>query len=227
MKDKTVQMTKSVVSILGVIAVTLVFLMISAQTVSASTASTNKKAVDAYRKILAKKTYSWDKYVPGANKTSNYLFACVDLNRDGIKELIIENPNACYAAGYVKIFTYVNNRVKCVTTCSGFQWYKKAKIIGIEDAHTGAYWGDYYKLGKNGKLLSKASYSGTDLKYYAKHVKHTGMVNGFKVYYTSYRINGKETSYSNYKKQFKKITKNQKAITVQLKKNTKANRVKL
>ena len=115
MKDKTVQMTKSVVSILGVIAVTLVFLMISAQTVSASTASTNKKAVDAYRKILAKKTYSWDKYVPGANKTGNYLFACVDLNGDGIKELIIENPNACYAAGYVKIFTYVNNRIKCVT----------------------------------------------------------------------------------------------------------------
>ena len=68
MKDKTVQMTKSVVSILGVIAVTLVFLMISAQTVSASTASTNRKAVDAYRKILAKKTYSWDKYAPGANK---------------------------------------------------------------------------------------------------------------------------------------------------------------
>lgn len=227
MKDKTVQMTKNVVSILGVIAVTLVFLMISAQTVSASTASTNKKAVDAYRKILAKKTYSWDKYAPGANKTSNYLFACVDLNGDGIKELIIENPNACYAAGYVKIFTYVNNRVKCVTTCSGFQWYKKAKIIGIEDAHTGAYWGDYYKLGKNGELISKASYSGTDLKYYAKHVKHTGTVNGYRVYYTSYRINGKATSYSNYKKQFKKITKNQKAITVQLKKNTKANRVKL
>ena len=227
MKDKTVQMTKSVVSILGVIAVTLVFLMISAQTVSASTASTNKKVVDAYRKILAKKTYSWDKYAPGANKTSNYLFACVDLNGDGIKELIIENPNACYAAGYVKIFTYVNNRVKCVTTCSGFQWYKKAKIIGIEDAHTGAYWGDYYKLGKNGELISKASYSGTDLKYYAKHVKHTGTVNGYRVYYTSYRINGKETSYSNYKKQFKKITKNQKAITVQLKKNMKANRAKL
>lgn len=75
--------------------------------------------------------------------------------------------------------------------------------------------------------LLSASYSGTDLKYYAKHVKHTGTVNGYRVYYTSYRINGKETSYSNYKKQFKKITKNQKAITVQLKKNTKANRVKL
>ena len=227
MKNKTYQAAKRVASILSMIVITLVVLMTSAQTVSASTASTNKKVVDAYRKILAKKTYSWDKYAPGANKTSNYLFACVDLNGDGIKELIIENPNACYAAGYVKIFTYVNNRVKCVTTCSGFQWYKKAKIIGIEDAHTGAYWGDYYKLGKNGELLSKASYSGTDSKYYARHVKHTGMVNGYKVYYTSYRINGKETSYSNYKKQFKKITKNQKAITVQLKKNTKANRAKL
>lgn len=227
MKNKIFQNANKVFCVWGMIVITLVVLMTSAQTVSASTASTNKKAVDAYRKILAKKTYSWDRYAPGANKTSNYLFACVDLNGDGIKELIIENPNACYAAGYVKIFTYVNNRVKCVTTCSGFQWYKKAKIIGIEDAHTGAYWGDYYKLGKNGELISKASYSGTDLKYYAKHVKHTGTVNGYRVYYTSYRINGKETSYSNYKKQFKKITKNQKAITVQLKKNTKANRAKL
>lgn len=229
MNNKTGKALKRRVSILTMFAIILAFTTAFAQPVFAGTSATNKKAVAAYKKILARKTFSWDRYVPEANKTAKYLFACVDLNGDGIKELIIENPVACYAAGYVKIFTYVNNRVKCVTTCSGFQWYKKAKIIGIEDAHTGGFWGDYYKLDKNGELISKASYSGTIYKHYAKHVKHIGKINvlnGYRGYYTSYQINGKETSYNNYKKQFKKITKNQKAITVQLKKNTKANRAK-
>ena len=78
------------------------------------------------------------------NKTENYKFACIDLNGDGIKELIVENSEVCWADGSVKVFRYVKGKVKKVLLCHGFKWYKKSKTI-LAEAHTGIFEGKYYK----------------------------------------------------------------------------------
>lgn len=229
MRNKTLTTLKKLFGTLLTAAIITTSAAAPASTAFANTAGTNRKAITAYKKMLAKKTFSWSSNLAQAeNDTSSYTFLCKDLNGDGVSELVVTNPNACYAAGYTKVFAYVNHNVKCVTTCSGITWYQKGKIIGIEDAHTGAYWGDFYRLTKNGKLIVKASYGGTDDKSYAKKAKHTEHSSyGFSIYYTNYKINNKETSYKNYKKQFKKMTKNQKAATLHFQKNTKANRAKM
>ena len=180
--------------------------------------SKNSVAMKAYKSFLAKKTYKWG-VLDESNKTANYSFACIDLNKDGVKELIVINANASYGDGYCKIFTYSNRKIKCITTCTGFDWYKKGKILGMEDAHTGGYWGNYYRLSKSGKLIEKASYSGTDMKEYAKNIKHTDG----SIYYTSYKIGKKEVSYKTYKKKLSRLLKGKKT-TINYRKNTAVNR---
>lgn len=215
-KDKIMKnTTKKIFSILLTAAL---FFSVFGISQTSSAASKNTAAVKAYKSLLSKKTYKWG-YSDEANKTANYSFACVDLNKDGIKELIVINDNASYADGYCKIFTYSNRKVKCITTCTGFDWYKKGRVLGMEDAHTGGYWGNYYRLSKSGKLIEKASYSGTDMKEYAKNVKHTDG----SIYYTSYKIGKKEVSYKTYKKKLSRLLKGKKT-TINYRKNTAANR---
>lgn len=185
---------------------------------TAAAATKNFQAIKAYKSLLSKKTYKWGE--SPSNVTANYDFACIDLNRDGVKELVVKNNWTTYAEGYCKVFAYVNHKIKCVTTCYDIDWYKKGKIIGIEDAHTGAYWGDFYQLSSKGKLIKKAHYSGTDMKEYAKHIKHrSGMV-----YYTSFQIANKEVSYKTYKKQLKRLLKSKKPTKFEYHQNTAANR---
>ncbi len=121
---------------------------INIKTVKTYAKDTNKKAITVYRKLLSKEKHKWrEDYssAPDVNKTKNYKFACIDLNRDGIKELVVENPEACWADGSVKVFRYVKGKVKKVLLCHGFKWYKKSKTILVEEAHTGIFEGKYYK----------------------------------------------------------------------------------
>lgn len=227
MKSKKFHISKKLISVLMAAAIILTFVILPAQSVSASSSTnTNKKAIAAYKRMLSKETYHWSS-VDYENQTSKFSFACVDLNGDGVKELIVHNSSACHASGYYKIFAYVNNRVKCVKTCADVVWYKKAKVIGIDDAHTGFYTGVFYKLSKKGKLVNKASYRATDMKEYAKHVKHREGGNGLYIYYTSYKINGKETSYKKYKKAFKKLIKTKKYTSLNFKENNYMNRANM
>lgn len=126
-------MKKSIIKIIACLFVAS--MLLPANAVSAEAASQNQKALKAYEKILSNPTYSWSS-LSNENKTKDYKFACEDLNGDGVKELILYNPTASYGSGYVKILMYVNNKVKLVSTNSGFGWYKKRKIIQIDDAHT-------------------------------------------------------------------------------------------
>ena len=119
-------MKKSIIKIIACLFVAS--MLLPANAVSAEAASQNQKALKAYEKILSNPTYSWSS-LSNENKTKDYKFACEDLNGDGVKELILYNPTASYGSGYVKILMYVNNKVKLVSTNSGFGWYKKRKII--------------------------------------------------------------------------------------------------
>ena len=206
--------SKKILSVILILA--LMITGINIETVKTYAEDTNKKAITAYKKLLSKEKYNWckdEKWNRKVNKTQNYKFACIDLNGDGIKELVIENPETSWADGSVKIFRYVKGKVKKVLICHGFEWYKKSKIILVEDAHTGTYWGTYFKIKNNGKTVKKAEYSGTDDKSYKNQAKHKKSFYGMTVYYTSYKINGKETSY-----------KNESKTKIELYKNTKENR---
>lgn len=210
-------MKKSIIKIIACLF--MASMLLPANAVSAEAASKNQKALKAYEKILSNPTYSWSS-LSNENKTKDYKFACEDLNGDGVKELILYNPTASYGSGYVKILMYVNNKVKLVSTNSGFGWYKKRKIIQIDDAHTGSYWQERYKLTSNAKTREVSSYMATDMKEYAKTYKRKEGI----LYYTSYKIHGKEMTYRNYKKSEKKLLGGEKMITIKEHKNTSTNR---
>lgn len=179
----------------------------STNTYAASTKTTAKKALASYRHLLSKKTYIWtpETLSPDLNKTSNLQFACADLNGDGIKELILYNKVSSYADNYIKVFTYKNNRTECILSSHSLVWYKKVNIIETPDAHTGTYWSDYYSI-DNGSLTNRASYEATDSPYCSQPVKYSdGMIN-----YTSFKINGRETSHKNYQYKLKKLLKGSK-----------------
>ncbi len=88
----------------------------------------------------------------------------------------------------------------------------------------GGYYTAYYKLNKKNKLVEKLSCSGTDMKEYADPIKHIEKVtNDWKIYYTSYKVNRKETSYKAYNKKEKELIKYG-AKKIKWHKNTKDNR---
>ena len=60
----------------------------------------------------------------------------------------------------------------------------------------------------------------TDMKEYAKTYKRKEGI----LYYTSYKIHGKEMTYRNYKKSEKKLLGGEKMITIKEHKNTSTNR---
>ena len=194
---------------------------------AASAAKTNKKAISAYKKMLSNSYYSWTgQGDPEANKTSNYSFCCVDINKDGVKELIIHSEKASWASNTYKLLVYRNGKVSSVLACHGIEVYKKSRVIGVEEAHTGDFSGDFYTLSKKGKLKEKASYCGTSYSgfftYSNYKIKHTE--NG--IFYFSYKIGGKETSYTNYQKKYSKLIKNNEGkVKLKFVKNTSANRM--
>ena len=189
---------------------------------AASKKATNKKALAAYEKLLSKSTYKWSS-MDMENQTSEYQFCVVDANKDGVKDLLLMNYSACHASGYCKLLTYYKGKVKCVLTADGISVYEKAGVVNSYYTGTGTHLGHYYKI-KNGKAVEKASFAATDTKEYARpKVKHTSG-GTYKLYYYSFKINGKEVSYKTYKKKMKKLLKNSEASELTFYDNTAANR---
>ena len=147
---------KKVSKKIGMMLLVIVMIMVGLplDTTEVAAKVTNQKAIKAYTKMLSKKYYKWEKYSGSAykeydvNKTQNYDFFCIDLNKDGVKELLVCNNIASYAEGYVKIFTYKNGKVKCLLTSSCIEIYKKSMTIAYESRHTGFCWGYFYKMKK-------------------------------------------------------------------------------
>jgi len=187
----------------------------------------NKKAIAAYDKLLSRNHYNWsknDEWNSKVNKPKYYKFSCIDLNGDGVKELVLENTNASWADCDTMILKYMNGKIKRVLKCHGITWYKKSKIISVEDAHTGIFWGNYYKIRNNGKLINKAEYSGTTDELYRSQAKHKENIGDMTIYYTSYKINGKEKSYKKYRKELKRMLKGGKKTKIKLYENSVKNR---
>lgn len=204
------------------------------------------KAKKAYKKFLSGSKYKWAVSYESwsdewrSKNPASYRFALKDVNGDKVPELMVENTETYYAAGYGRLYTFYKGKVKLASRLSNpyCKVNKKAHVLYYQDQHTGAYWGEYYKL-KKGKLVEKASWIGEDMKptSYGHHaapkiVRHGAektlwAVNGLYFTSDSYKVNGKKTSYKKYKRYVSKLTKHHsKATSFKFHKNTAKNRTK-
>ncbi|BBF42481.1 hypothetical protein lbkm_1163 [Lachnospiraceae bacterium KM106-2] len=208
------------------------FLSTSITANAASAKTQNRNALKAYKKLLAKKTFNWttNGSADSANQTANYSFFCVDLNKDKVKELVLINDESYYAAGYLRVYTFKNNKVKLVyTSGNDVAFYPNKGLIVEQGQHTGYYWENYVKFEKNGKVKTVANRGGTDNKEYVPSGNKVQQINksgAYPIYYYLYEINGSKTSYSKYKSKVKSLKKGAKACKQKSHKNTASNRSK-
>ncbi|MBQ9983760.1 MAG: hypothetical protein IJP29_04145 [Lachnospiraceae bacterium] len=222
-KYKRVSLSKKIV-LAFVLVMTLVFVgSVQSTSYAASNRAKNKKALAAYEKLLSKSTYKWSS-MSSENVTKNFRFCVVDVNKDGVKDLLLTNDSACHASGYYKLLTYHKGKVKCILTGDNIGVYKKRGVVYTTFAGTGSYSAYYYKI-KNGKAIEKISFKATDTKEMAKpKIKHIAGKGAYKMYYYSCVVNGKEVSYKTYKKKMKKLLKTAKESNLTYYDNTAENR---
>ena len=159
------KMFKKIVS--AVLVSAIMFASLNSQSIGADAAGKNKKAIAAYKKVLLKNSNNdW------AGNPKNYKFQCIDLNGDGVKEMVLQSDDIPAKSGMC-VYAYVNNKAKLVEMCEWISWYKKSKILIFDSTWGGAYPVSYYKLSKNGKLVEKASYEAVDSSMY-EYVKNRG-----------------------------------------------------
>lgn len=154
-------------------------------------------------------------------------FALVDLNKDGIKEMIVSADNAYHTA----LLTYVKGKVKCIggSFSGGFTCYPNKRLYSTMTIHTGACITSYYKF--NGKKLIKvAEKTGYDYQNAVtgepKNLEETmSKYNDIFAPY-KYTVKKKTVSSKKYKAYVKKLKKGAKKKNVKFVKNTFANRNK-
>lgn len=118
--------------------------------VQASVKQQNKKAMKAYKKKLSAKKIAWGNGLYLDNSDSK--FVKVDINGDGIKELIVESNAASHMDGYARIFTYKNGKVKSLGHFTVINIYKNKKLIKDEYSNHGTSTIKYYQFYKSGKI---------------------------------------------------------------------------
>ena len=84
--------------------------LLPAAGVNAASAKKNRKALEAYQQFLSQSQIKWSKWtnVP----SSQVQFASADINKDGVKELILSYPQAAHMDGWHRIYTYTKGKVK-------------------------------------------------------------------------------------------------------------------
>lgn len=186
------------------------FTLQSADTQSAT--SRSKSAIKAYKKILSSEKE--------AKKVATYFdrlkFDVIDINKDGIKEIVVTDDDGYHA----EIYAYVNGKVKEVGSSfasgNGDKYYPDRHIYYTQLFHSGEYLHQYYKFdGKKMKLV--AEQNGYDV--YVEQIDKIKTV-------TEYLIKGKPVSRRKYKAYVKKILNGAKGKKFKWHKNTKANRQK-
>lgn len=217
-----------VLVIMMLTAVMLVGVCAPVSTLSIQAATTKKaqnaKAVKAYKKMLAKKKLTWGSGT--ADLTKNMKFAIVDVDNNGVKDLVLKNSLASYAAGYYRVYTYVNGKVKLIDTINDKPVIYKNGIIRIDYAHTGDYAKSYYTIKKQ-KLNLVLSMGGVDTEANLPVAKDKAVkikMFGNTVYMYSFQINNDTCTYAQYKAQLKKLVGSTTQIKYSFKNNTSKNR---
>ena len=216
-------------NVLAVVALVLVaalaFLALLPEAAFAKT-GTNKKACAAYSKMLSKKTMPWAES-PGAVSTKKVKFACKDINKDGVKDLVVYRTDGCEATQWYEIYTYINGKVKSLGIYDYLSIYPNKNYFLHSNSGHGYVNYRYYRLTKKGTLKMLASY---DVLSARKAPKGVGKVvkkkiDGMPSYLYGFTVGGKKASYSACMKKIKVLERGAKD-NLKYVKNTKANRKK-
>jgi hypothetical protein len=204
----------------------VMIIMVLIVPIRAEAKDTNAKALKAYKKFLAKNESTFSVKMGDfttQNKESykkSSMFLLVDMNQDGISELVTYHPNG-YKNGYLYLFQYKNgkvtriknskNKASRITECSTAQglYYtyscsKRHLHVRYEGGYVG-YSEAIYNL-KNGKL-NKYLYEEIDNMYETE----------------TYKKNGKKISQSKYESLYSKC---EISLDYEMRLNNKTNREK-
>lgn len=182
--------------------------------------SKGEKAKKAYARILSDVKAADGIIYTGQGLGENTKFALIDLNQDGVFELIF-TPDDGYR---VDIVSYVNGKTKSVGYgFSGTQkYYPKKHIYFSHMMHTGGDVYTYYKFtGKKMKVIAEKY--GNDMVNAITGKEKTGDdVGKFAPY--KYTVKGKIASGKRYNSYIKKLLSNTKNVKLKWHKNTEKNR---
>lgn len=192
--------------------------------VEAASRKTKKNAMNAYKKMLLKNVKWSNGYYA---RSKELYFTCIDINKDGVKELILYYMDSPHAYGWNRIYTYTDGRVKSlgqftsVSICTNKKYFTDSYMNG------GIGREYFYQLGKNGKKIKIAEYTYADHKPYGV----SGFVtrkheNGYPYYYYNCKVNGKRVGYNACMKKVKALKRGAKYSSGNYHKNTAANRKK-
>lgn len=168
--------------------------------VEVKAASKNDKALKAYADFLEDSEYE--------------KFALADINRDGVKELFVEDS----WKGGDCLYIYKSGKVDLV---DDFNWswdvayypnknYIVAERVGVYDDYTA-----HYRLSKKGKITMLAEKSGV-----------VNFENGNRKVKYTYKLKGKKVTKKKYNSYVKKLKKNAKRLKLKYHENTYENRSK-
>lgn len=178
-----------------VVLVTMLFNSINGCHAEAS--SKARKAKAAYAKLLS----SWN------GSGTDVLFAVIDINKDGISEMIYSDDNLYHT----EFMGYINNKVKLLHEgFSGKQKYYPNKSL-------------YYSYSGGHSYVSYSYYkfTGKKLKCVAEKKTENSIVKN-PVY--EYTVNGKKATKRQYKNYSKKLMIGAKEVKLKFHKNTESNR---
>lgn len=193
--------------------------------------SKNNQAKKAYAKFLSKSFYNWDKTKgkdSPINQPKNYQFKCIDINGDGVQELIVEN--AVFGVDFsdgMRLFGFKDGKVKQILKGghANIQVFRKKGYIMTWDYPGRKQKFAYYRFNKKGNIKKIASEKRTKDKPKASQIKHEYAIGREAIFITSCKWKNKEVSYKEYKRKVKKITKKG-TYRYATRKNTKKNRNK-
>lgn len=173
----------------------------------ANAISKDAKAKKAYAEVLNDIKIAEGIISTGWGLGTDTKFALVDINNDGINEMVF-TPDDGY---HIDIVAYVNGKVKNIGSgFSGTQLFYPNKKIYYSDTWHASRNEGYYKF--NGKkMISLASIYGAVMDDESSYVYHIGK---------------KEVTKKSYQKYVKKLKKGAKEEKIKYFKNTSANRKK-
>ena len=188
-------------------------------------AAAEKRAQDAHAaySTFLQGTYDW-----GNDKNASLdkcKFALVDLDGDGVGELLVENPNASHANGYERLFGYNGGQVvELATGRDGLKLFKSGAILSLSVGRDS--WSGTYSTLQNGKVSEVASFESGDTpgsSDVTQNFSDPGGESG--PYCRSLKVNGADASLDAYLATVRKLADQE--VTPSLVDNTAANRSQL
>lgn len=180
----------------------------------------NKQARKAYKKLLEKQIYK-------RTKDQKFRYTLIDLDNNGIDELLLDSNSSTSAGQYNRLYTYKNGKVKKLLQIPfvTFIVYTDGTLESFW-GHTGYIENKFYKL-KNGTVKKQLVMEGGISSPGAgkKPKKNIEYRDGY--YWSLKKIGNKNASYAACQNWIKKFTSTHKKLNLKYKNNTNKNRVSM